>query len=81
MTGKELLGLMQRRPFRPFRMTLSTDENFDVTHPDQMIVTPTLAALGIGSHKDMPKLVDRIIWIDVQHIVHVQPIDSPTTAG
>ena len=74
MTPEDLRVLVKRRPFKPFRITMSTQEIFDVTHPDLMVVGRSMAALGIGKAGDNEPIAEHIIWLDLDQIVHIQPL-------
>jgi hypothetical protein len=75
MSPEGLRLLVKRRPFKPFRITMSTSESFDVWHPDLMIVGRSIAALGLGKAGEEP-IAEGIIWLDLDQIVHVQPVSG-----
>jgi hypothetical protein len=76
MTPEDLRLLVKRKPFKPFRITMATQEAFDVPHPELLIVGRSIAALGIGASGAEP-IPEHIIWLDLDQIVHIQPIVSP----
>lgn len=76
MTSEELLLLVRRRPFKPFRITMATSEVFDVSHPELLIVGRSIAALGLGQISEKP-IAEHIIWLDLNRIVHIQPAPGP----
>ena len=80
MTPEDLRLLVKRRPFKPFRITMSTTETFDVWHPDLLIVGRSIAALGLGKAGEEP-IADGIIWLDLDQIVHIQPAPMPGTSA
>lgn len=82
MTPEDLRSLVKRRPFKPFRITMATSETFDVVHPELLIVGRSIAALGLanGNAAEEP-IADKIIWLDLNQIVHVQPVISPGTSA
>jgi hypothetical protein len=77
MTPEDLRLLVRRSPFKPFRITMATNEALDVTHPELLIVGRSMAALGIGGQTEEP-IADHIIWLDLNQIVHIQPLVSAT---
>ena len=68
--------VLQRRPFRPFRVILSTREVFDVLHPEMMMIGERFVAIG---RRDDP-LTDelRMHWIDSNHVVEMHRLETPT---
>lgn len=79
MSPEDLRLLVKRRPFKPFRITMSSSETFDVWHPDLLIVGRSIAALGFGKAGEEP-IADGIIWLDLDQIVHAQPVSAPGTS-
>ena len=55
---------------------MTTSETFDVWHPDLLIVGRSIAALGFGKAGEEP-IAEGIIWLDLDQIVHVQPVAAP----
>jgi phosphatidylserine/phosphatidylglycerophosphate/cardiolipin synthase-like enzyme len=70
--GEDLERVVRRRPFRPFRIALSNNEQFDVVHPDLVIVDDRFVAVGSprGADPDDDELL--VYWIDLNHIVYVR---------
>jgi hypothetical protein len=68
--------ILRRRPFRPFRITVTTQQTFDVSHPEMVFTRPRFVAVGVLPHDESPEAGLVMHWIDVQHIVHVHPILS-----
>ena len=64
--------LIERKPFRPFRLTVSSAETFDVKHPENVYLAAEFLALartpGDTSGSDDAEMV----WIDYRHIVYCQ---------
>jgi hypothetical protein len=80
MTPEDLRQLVKRKPFKPFRMTMATSETFDVFHPEMIIVGRSIAALGLAQSGDDP-IADHIIWLDLDQIVHIQPVTATGAAA
>lgn len=81
MSPEDLRLHAKRRPFKPFCITMSTRETFDVKHPEMLIVGRSIAALGIGSTSDDEPIAEHIIWLDLDQIVHVQPTTAADATG
>jgi hypothetical protein len=82
MNNKDLNEVAHRRPFEPFRVTLTTGETYDIRHPDLILVGRRSAILGIPS-EPARELFDRSIKVDLLHIVAIEdlPVKPPSTNG
>ena len=75
MQFEDLWSLLRRRPFRPFRITVTTGEEFDVSHPDLAIASRNFISIGMPKLAGISRQLDDFVWVDLNHIVHIQPID------
>ena len=78
MTQEQLRTYLQRAPFQPFRLYISSGHSYEVTSPEWMMVTPRMTALGIPGRSGDGEIV---ITIDNLHITHCEPttMTTPTT--
>lgn len=56
-----------REPFLPVRIHLSNGATYDVTHPDGIVISETMAAIAVGNN---------IALVSMQHINEVVPITT-----
>lgn len=75
MRIEELHKLLRRRPFEPFRIYMSDGSAYAVTHPDQVIVTPRAAYVGLESDADGLVAQDVVIC-DLVHVTRLGPPDG-----
>ncbi|HEY3322988.1 MAG TPA: hypothetical protein VGP72_21215 [Planctomycetota bacterium] len=75
MSPAEILKLLHRRPFQPFRLHLSDGSHFDVKHPEMALVTRTSLAVGVPGKEaeDLAESLDIISWL---HIVRLEVLQS-----
>ena len=73
MHRDDLLKLLRLRPFKPFRFTVTTNQEFDVTHPDQAVPGDRLIGVGIPASRTQFEF-DSVVWVNLQQIVFIQPI-------
>jgi hypothetical protein len=81
MRRKELVRLLERRPFKPFRVKTTSSDTFEVRHPEAAILgqrvlavwLPPLPTFGTWPPEFDPREAD-VVWVDVLHIVHIEPI-------
>jgi hypothetical protein len=70
MNRDDLKQLLDKTPFAPFRITLSTKEAFEVRHPELAFLEKRFIAVGqpVSSSDDRSILIH---WINYQHIAHI----------
>lgn len=73
MSRKELHAAAKRQPFKPFRLHVTTDETYDVWHPDLIMVGRRSAVIGIVNDPS-GTMYDRLFQIDLLHIVGVEDL-------
>ena len=76
MTQQELNEEVHRRPFRPFRIVLTTGEAYDVHHPDLIMVGNLSLVIGL-TNDPQGTAFDRIVRADLFHVVRTEEL--PTT--
>jgi hypothetical protein len=76
MRRDDLLNILKRRPFKPFRVTVSTGETFDVTHPEMMLIAETFVAIAMPRPGASLPENSNLAWIDLVHVVHCQPLEN-----
>ena len=76
MRRRDFLHILNRKPFRPFRITVSTGQTFDVVHPETIFVAHRFVAVPAKHASKESIRPDDYVWIDLIHIVHLQPTRS-----
>jgi hypothetical protein len=72
MRAEEMLKLVRTKTFKPFRISMSDGEQFEVHYPDLVVVDPELIVLGIPGPKGPDAPVDRIVHLSLDHINTVE---------
>ncbi len=71
--------MLMQQPFAPFRIHLSSDGRiYDVRHREMVWVGPHVAVVGIFAPDGS---LDRNETIALDHIVSLEPIQTPASAG
>jgi len=70
---REFLG---RRPFQPFRITLTDGRTYDVRHPEMAMVGRSTVAIGLPAPGDSTPVFDRLITVSLLHIMQVEPQEA-----
>jgi len=71
MRPDDLLKLVRRQPFAPFRIHITGGKTYDVQHPDQIIVLRSRAVLAVGRENG---LGERLEHVALLHVVRVEEL-------
>lgn len=82
LTPGSIHARARQQPFTPFRITTSSGETFDVTHPDLIMVGTRDLVIGIPSAHS-PAQYDDIARVAIMHVTSLRdlPQPSPPTAN
>ena len=76
MDPKELASAVRRRPFTPFRLTLTEGSTYDVHHPEFCMVGKRSAIIGLTPLDESEELFDHSVTLDVLHVVKLEPLET-----
>ena len=76
MRAHDLLRWLRRRPFRPFRLLVSTNTAYDVLRPDLMLVGNSTIMIELSDPQKLFFETRREVEISLAHIVQLQEIPS-----
>jgi hypothetical protein len=81
MRPAEIQKQVKAQPFVPMRIHLSDGSNYDVRHPEMIIVSHTVVSVAVYG-KDDTSLPENVIFCDPIHITRLEPINGnvPRTA-
>ncbi len=78
MAPEELAAAVRRRPFVPFRLTLTEGSSYEIRHPELCMPGRRSAVLGLTASDASDLLFDRSVTIDLLHVVKLEPLEAPT---
>jgi len=78
MTVQTFRELLSQRPFKPFRLVMSSGQSYDVRHPEMAWLTRIDILVGIDETDEGVPAEFRIC--SLLHVATVEPL-SPTTTG
>jgi hypothetical protein len=78
---QDILNLLQRRPFEPFRLYLSDGSVFEVRHPELAMVGRSTVLIGLPSPDTAEPVFDRFVNCALVYITRTGPIRPATTAA
>jgi len=76
MRPQDILDLLHRQPFEPFRLYLSDGAAFDVRHPELAMVGRSTVLVGIPTPDSAEPVFDRFVNCALVHITRTEPIDG-----
>lgn len=72
MRPEDLHRFLRRRPFRPFRITLTDGRSYEIHHPELMMVGRSSAEVGIPSPRHREPTFERIVSVSLLHVMEVE---------
>jgi hypothetical protein len=80
---EELSSALRRRPFVPFRLTLTEGSTYEVRHPELCMAGRRSAIIGIPAPGDPDLLFERSVTVDLLHVVKLEPLEiaSPPSSN
>lgn len=73
MRPDDIRGFLQRQPFRPFRLTLSNGQIYEVRHPELAMVGRSTVTIGLPSPGDPEPIYDRLVTVSLLHVLKIEP--------
>ena len=74
MTVQTVRQLLTARPFKPFRLAMSSGEKYEVRHPGMAMLTQTEILVGIDETRDGVPAEFKIC--SLLHVTSVEPLNS-----
>ncbi len=74
MTVQTFRDLLHERPFKPFRLVLSSGQTYEVRHPEMAMLTKTDILVGLEAEED--GIPARFKICSMLHVTAVEPIES-----
>jgi len=78
MTVQTFRELLAQRPFRPFRLVMSSGQSYEVRHPETALLTRTDMLVGVEPGEDEIPAEFRIC--SLLHVATIEPL-SPQNSG
>ncbi len=73
MTVQTFRELLSQRPFRPFRLVMSSGQTYEVRHPEMAWITRTDLLVGVGETDEGVPAEFRIC--SMLHVASIEPIN------
>src|SRR5713101_243017 len=80
MPPENLLELIQKRPFTPFRIYLTDGTMYEIRHPELVMPGKRAVIVGLPADPAEPLFVRSVI-VALLHVVRLEPLDTPTAGA
>jgi len=74
MTVQTFRDLLGQRPFRPFRLVMSSGQSYEVRHPEMAWLTRTDILVGVGETDEGVPSEFRIC--SLLHVTTIEPLNA-----
>jgi hypothetical protein len=74
MTLQSFRELLTQRPFKPFRLVMSSGQSYDVRHPEMALLTRTSILVGVDIADDGVPAEFKIC--SLLHVATVEPVSG-----
>ena len=74
MRADEMRELLDRRPFVPIRLHISSGQTVDIRHPEMAVVTRSLVFVGVTDSGE--RVADYGIFYNLLHVVKIEPLND-----
>ena len=81
MFSDDLLSALHKRPFEPFRIQVSDGTNYDVHHPELVMVGLGAVVIGVPPAGLTKPIYERTETVALSHIVKLLPLAAQATGN
>jgi len=74
MTVQTFRELLTKRPFKPFRLVMSSGQTYEVRHPEMAMLTTSDILVGIGETDEGVPAEFKIC--SLLHVTSIEPVSS-----
>ena len=79
MSAAQIQEALKRRPFEPFRIRLSSGDNYEVRHPENALLLRGGVYLAVLDERgELPEVPT---WCSLLHVTAIEPIASAGASG
>jgi hypothetical protein len=75
MSSQELIEIVRRRPFAPFRLVMTDGQGYDIRHPELLMVGVRIAIVGLPGESGTT-LFERHVIVDLLHGIRIEPLQA-----
>lgn len=75
MRPSEIQKQLKTQPFVPIRLHISDGSNYEIHHPEMLVVSERVLAVAIYGRSDRP-MPESVVLCDPLHVTRVEPING-----
>jgi hypothetical protein len=68
--------MLGKKPFQPFRITLTDGRSYEIRHPELAVVGRSTVFVGFPAPDEPEPIYDRYAIISLLHIMQLEPVGS-----
>jgi hypothetical protein len=76
MRPEDVRDFLQRKPFQPFRVTLTDGRVYEVRHPELAMVGRSTIAIGVPAPNDPAPVYDHLVTVSLLHVMQLEPTQT-----
>jgi hypothetical protein len=76
----DIQARLRQQPFVPVRITTTSGQEFDIFHPDLVLVGTSDLTIGFASTED-PSIYSRVTRVAILHVTAMEDLPNKTSAG
>ena len=74
MRHNDIRNVLNKRPFQRLKLSTSDGNLVEISHPDQVMISPSSLAIGLNMRGD--RAVDDFLFVSCNHIVSVEEMSA-----
>ena len=75
MRPDDIRNFLNKRPFQPFRITLTDGRNYEVRHPELVMVGRSAIVIGLPVPDEPEPVYDRFVTVSLVLIMQIEPLE------
>jgi hypothetical protein len=80
MSADDLLPLLRRRPFLPFRLVTTDGTAYEVRHPEMLMPGRRTVTVGLPDNPAVP-IYDQQVIVSLLHVQRLEPLQPSAAPG
>lgn len=80
MRAEDVVEVLRKHPFEPFRLYLTDGTSYEIRHPDMAIVFPAKMIVALPG-PTQPELAEHYHMVALSHVMRLVPIEVAASRG
>jgi hypothetical protein len=79
MGANDILSIVRRQPFQPFRIVLTSGQTYDIRHPDMALVTRGSVHVSVPPPSEPEDPAKDVVYLSLFHVMKIVFLPEPAT--